>query len=379
MSSIKRKEQSSPVAEKKPTKIAKTLPKKILCIGNPLLDISAEVDVALLEKHKLEADNAIMCDEKHPVYEELETKYNCDYIPGGAGQNSLRVAQWMLKDFPEVSSYIGCVGKDAYADKLKAILEKNGTTPLYQEDEKTPTGTCAVLLTGKNRSLIANLAAANNFTIDHLKKEHVKKVIDETDVFYMTGFFLTVSLESALLLAKHCADNEKTFVMNLAAPFIIEAFKDRVLQCIPYADYIFCNESEAAIFGKVMEWGDDLKTIAMKLAEMPKENSKSRVVIFTQGSKPAIIAKQGETDKLWESPVIPIEPKDIVDVNGAGDSYVGGFLSGLAFEASLDECFARANYAANVIIQRSGCSLPDESKFSYDSSKLKELSVEKKE
>jgi adenosine kinase len=33
----------------------------------------------------------------------------------------------------------------------------------YMVDASTPTGTCAVCVTGIERSLVANLAAANNF------------------------------------------------------------------------------------------------------------------------------------------------------------------------------------------------------------------------
>ena len=34
-----------------------------------------------------------------------------DYIAGGATQNSIRVAQWILGK-PNVTSYMGCVGAD---------------------------------------------------------------------------------------------------------------------------------------------------------------------------------------------------------------------------------------------------------------------------
>ena len=55
---------------------------------------------------------------------------------------------------------------------------------------------------------------------------------------------------------------------------------------IPFCDYIFCNESEAACFGKKNGWGNDLKEVATKLAAWDKTNSKRpRCVVFTQGSE----------------------------------------------------------------------------------------------
>ena len=43
------------------------------------------------------------------------------------------------------------VGKDKYADKLREIAEQAGVNVQYQVDESTPTGTCAVLITEKDR------------------------------------------------------------------------------------------------------------------------------------------------------------------------------------------------------------------------------------
>ena len=43
--------------------------KHILGMGNPLLDISAQVDKEFLEKYGLELDNAILAEDKHqPMY-----------------------------------------------------------------------------------------------------------------------------------------------------------------------------------------------------------------------------------------------------------------------------------------------------------------------
>jgi adenosine kinase len=45
----------------------------------------------------VKAGDAVLAEDKHqPVYAELVKDYKVDYIAGGAGQNSIRVAQWML-------------------------------------------------------------------------------------------------------------------------------------------------------------------------------------------------------------------------------------------------------------------------------------------
>lgn len=45
-------------------------------MGNPLLDISAEVPDAVLTKYGLEPNNAVLAEEKHmPLYKELVDSY----------------------------------------------------------------------------------------------------------------------------------------------------------------------------------------------------------------------------------------------------------------------------------------------------------------
>ena len=68
-------------------------------MGNPLLDISATVGQDLLDKYDVKLDSAILAEEKHqPLYKELVDGYDVKYIAGGATQNSIRVAQWMLQE-----------------------------------------------------------------------------------------------------------------------------------------------------------------------------------------------------------------------------------------------------------------------------------------
>lgn len=53
----------------------------------------------------------------------------------------------------------------------------------------------------------------------------------------------------------------------------------------------------------------------------------------------------------------------MVDTNGAGDAFVGGFLSQLVLEKSIAECVRAGHFAARTIIQRSGCTFPKECSY----------------
>jgi len=94
-------------------------------MGNPLLDISDNVTKDVLEKYGLESNNAILAEEKHlPLYAELAKQPNVKYIAGGATQNSIRVAQWMLQE-KDATAYMGCVG-DCFPRVHRARLAGGG-------------------------------------------------------------------------------------------------------------------------------------------------------------------------------------------------------------------------------------------------------------
>lgn len=158
----------------------------LLGMGNPLLDISANVDELFLAKYKMKPNDAILADKIHQnLYSELRDKYNAEFIAGGSVQNAFRVAQWLL-DKPKVSTFFGCVGEDDYSKILEKKALNDGVNVQYQYNNQEPTGTCAVLITGTNRSLCANLAAANCFTIDHIRKPENRKLIENAQFYYVS-------------------------------------------------------------------------------------------------------------------------------------------------------------------------------------------------
>lgn len=130
------------------------------------------------------------------------------YIAGGATQNSIRVAQWMLQD-PGHTGFLGAIGSDDFGGKLAACAKEDGVDAHYYVDPTTPTGTCAVLVNSGDRSLVANLAAANKFQPSHLDTPKAKEMLESARFYYIAGFFLTVSVDAILQVAKPAAQSGK--------------------------------------------------------------------------------------------------------------------------------------------------------------------------
>ncbi|KAJ3680211.1 hypothetical protein LUZ60_016489 [Juncus effusus] len=119
-----------------------------------------------------------------------------------------------------------------------------------------------------------------------------------------------------MLVAEHAAKNNKCFLMNLSAPFICEFYSRPQDEALKQVLSFLLN----FIFTYLTE---NMEQIALKLAELPKR----------------------------------IRQED------SWDTFVGGFLSQLVGEKSIEECIRAGCYAANVIIQRSGCTYPDKPDF----------------
>lgn len=108
---------------------------------------------------------------------------------------------------PNSAVFIGCVGKDKYADILQEENKRAGLRAEYRYDEKEPTGKCAVVITGHNRSMCTHLAAANCYKIEHLKENW--SLVEQAKVYFVGGYHLTVSVPAVLALAEEAAAKNK--------------------------------------------------------------------------------------------------------------------------------------------------------------------------
>jgi len=329
----------------------------ILGMGNPLLDISCEVKQDFLDKYEVKLGDACLCGDTHKgMYAELSAMDGVQYIAGGATLNSIRVAQWMLGEEGR-TGYIGAIGNDVFGNLMKEQTKKDGVMTEFMVNPDVPTGACAVAIHDKERGLVANLAAANTYKKEHLVAH--ENLCARARIIYSAGFFLTVCPE-AMIMAAECAMNTNSlYCLNLAAPFIIQYYKDPLAKVLELADYVFSNEDEAKIYGETNNMSDTSPSAVAKFLAMLPSKKGSRTAVITQGSEKTIVAR---SDGFYmEVPVAKIDKSKIVDLNAAGDSFVGGFLASLSQGESLQECVLNGHRGARYVIQRSGCTFDGKS------------------
>merc|ERR1719198_1982429 len=268
-----------------------------------------------------------------------------------------------------MTAYMGCIGDDAFGQKLQDACKADGVQAMYMVDKSTPTGKCAVTILDKERSLTTDLSAANNYKASHLQEAGQWKVLEGAKVVYSAGFFITVSPEAIELASEQTVKNNTIYCLNLAAPFIVQVppFRACLEKTLPAADYLFGNETEARAYAEAVGWeSTDVEFIATRLSLIPMKDkggeSRKRKVVITQGCEPTVVAVKGIVTKY---PIIKLDSSKIVDTNGAGDSFVGGFLAALSKGKDVAECCKAGNHSASIIIQHSGCTYPAQPSYSF--------------
>ncbi|XP_075677203.1 uncharacterized protein LOC113793733 [Dermatophagoides pteronyssinus] len=348
----------------------------IFGMGNPLLDITATVDDAFLEKYGLPKNSAILAEAKHePMYEEVINKYEIEYSAGGATQNTMRYCQWVVGKNLQLTTFIGAVGNDYFGKIMEQKAKDDGVNVHYQKVDDALTGTCAVLLNnnGKYRSLCAYLGACKKFDKHFLLSNSV--FIEKAKLYYISGHMLPVSHESVLHIAQHSMDWGKDFFFNLAAPYVTQKCQKELEKLMPYVDFFFANLDEARAFATMKGYKTkDSKEIAKLIAKEPKQKYNNpripsqykagRVVVITQSENPVILFKSDWSD-CKEFPVPQLSEKELKDTNGAGDAFTGGFLAMYIWGKPLEQCIDCAIYCATECVKQQGCTLPKTMSYKF--------------
>ncbi|KAH8311417.1 hypothetical protein KR044_006176 [Drosophila immigrans] len=340
------------------------IPEGILIgFGNPLLDITTSIeDNVILEKYDLQVNAAIIAEDRHlALFEELAYMENANFSAGGACQNSMRIFQWIIGK-PFCAYFVGAVGRDKFGEIIAKRARADGVQTIYQQKDDAPTGTCAVILSGRSRSLVANLGAAALFTGDWLLDEANQCVLDRAQFFYATGFFIAVNSETVLNVARMSSETNRIFLLNTSAVFVIQIHKLQLDEIIAFTDVMILNKNGALAFADTHDWQtNDIFEIGKRLQSLPKENVRPRIVIITHENCPLLCFQ--DNDRLMEYPVPKIDKNVAVDTNGCVDAFVGGFLSQFIQHMPLDYCIRTGIFASQQVMRIVGVQINNLPKF----------------
>merc|ERR1711907_166737 len=199
----------------------------------------------------------------------------------------------------------------------------------------------------------------------HLQQPENMAILSGAKIVYSAGFFATVSPASMKIAAQKTVQTNAYYCLNLSAPFLMQVppFKAVLTEMIPYTDFLFGNETEAQTWAETEGWDTaDIAFIATRLSLIPSLKSRKRTVVITQGKDPTVVAQNGFTK---EYAITPLPKEKLVDTNGAGDAYVGGFLAALSKGKDVEACCKAGAYSGGVIVQHSGCTYPAKPEYTF--------------
>jgi ribokinase len=238
-------------------------------------------------------------------------------------------------------SMIGRIGDDPAGAALRAALAEEGIAIDGVEAIKgAASGTAVILLTpdGQNRILIA--AGANGM----LRPEDVGRYAATIAQSGILVCQLETPLETVEAAAALAAQHSVPVLLN---PAPARALPDTLFR---HVTYLVPNETEAA-----MLTGVDVRDAASaeKAARLLLARG-VRCALITLGAAGVLIA---DKDGIR---TVPALPTTVVDTTAAGDSFIGGFATGIAEGLRVDDGARLGLRVARVCVSRAGAqaSLP---------------------
>ena len=342
----------------------------LIAIGDPIVDITSEIDTEIIKRHNMKWGDTVFLDENNDngVYGELERMPEVRYIPGGAVENSIRVLAWCLnmnennKNKFKITM-MGCAGDDLYKTKILNALKELGVNALFEILPGDKTSRCGVGIYRKERFLITQLRASKKLSEEFIQ-QNIKEILSN-EAIIIEGYMLPNKFDICKKLTDCFSREKKLVILTLSAMFIVQYHSEKIMEIAHKADIIVGNINEAEILSGIKADGNNIKeifeNIFLKLA--PRD----RLLVFTAGSSGVYCAqfdyKRNQIDYIFQYFANKINNDDIVDLNGAGDSFIGGFLSEYLKGSPIYECCKIGTEAASVVLRNVGCTFPKNMKF----------------
>ena len=344
----------------------------LIAIGNPIVDITVSIDKDTLQNDGLEFRGTVFCNEKTQKFlNELDKKPIVTYTPGGSVMNTLRICSWCLNMNPNESgkhriTMLGAVGNDIFKDKIFNSLREAKVEPML-EILQEKTSRCGVGIYKKDRCLVPDIQASSK-----LSKEFIDEKLDsimQHDVLLIEGYFLKENFEICKNLCLEFKRQNKLVILTLSAVCIIQYHMDKIKEIADMADMIIGNMEETEFFagGKNAVFQDTYEIVHKKLS------SRNRLLVVTCGSHGVYCSKYNyqsmRLDLILQCFPNFVKNDEIVDLNGAGDAFLGGFLAMYLkgnTNNKLFTCCKAGNEAASVILRNVGCTFPKNFKLNLD-------------
>ncbi|WP_308923027.1 ribokinase [Janthinobacterium sp. J1-1] len=258
-------------------------------------------------------------------------------IPGGKGANQAVACARMsgkLEAGGQQVAMVACVGDDEFGATLRAALVADGIIDRHVTTVPgVASGIASILVDDNGQNSIVLAGGAN----DCLSPAHIdaaRELIEQSDIVVLQ---LEVPMETVVHAIKLARSLGKTVVLNPAPAAKVPA------DVLALVDYLIPNEIEAAMLAGAEVDANDVKALAAALQKQGSDN-----IIITLGAKGVHAALYGGDHDF------PAQAVQAVDTTAAGDTFIGGFVAGLASGLDEAEAIAQGQRAAAWSVTKPG-------------------------
>ena len=309
--------------------------KKILGIGNAIVDVFAQVEEHFLKENNLIKGSMKLINEEE--FFQLKQKIKIEKIlAGGSVANSMAGISYLDGD----ASFIGKINSDEFGELYKKSLENIDVAFLYNpKKELMPTGTCIILITpDSERTMCTYLGISSQLAANDLNE---KNIIDK-ELIFLEGYLWDKGL------------SEKMFkqAINFAK-------KNKVKIAMTLSD-IFCVTRHKVDFYNLLK--NDLDVLIGNENEINEltgnknlSNSINQLILL---NKLIIVTRSEKGSLAIDNNIIidcdSIQVNKVIDVTGAGDLFAAGFLKEYVEKSEIKKCLTTGSSMASKIIQKIG-------------------------
>jgi len=309
--------------------------KKILGIGNAIVDVFVKVDDNFLLKNNL-IKGSMKLIEKHE-FETLKDTIKIEKIEaGGSVANTMAGISYLGGN----SSFIGKINSDEFGRIYKKSLEKIKVNFYYSEkSENLSTGASIIFITpDSERTMCTYLGISSQLSKDDINEDHIK----DHELIFLEGYLWDKGISEEMF--KHVINlakkNNTKIAMSLSDVFCVTRHRNDFFKLLVNdLNILIGNENE---INELVQKNNLLDSIN----ELKKIN---KIVVITRSENGSLVILNNEITKC-ES----IKVEKVLDLTGAGDLFASGFLKEYLDKSNINRCLQTGSELAAKVIEKIG-------------------------
>jgi fructokinase len=312
--------------------------KKILGIGNAIVDVLAKVDDEFLKKNKLIKGSMKLINKAE--FEDLKKDIKIEKVVAGGSVANTMAGIAHLQGNP---SFIGKINSDNFGEMYrKSLQDINVNFSYLEKDEDLSTGASIILITpDSERTMCTYLGISSHLSADDINENNI---IDH-ELIFLEGYLWDKGtsekmFKQAISIAKK---NRIRVAMSLSDIFCVTRHKEDFYNLLKNdLDILIGNENEI----------NELVNKKNLLDSVNQLKELNKLIVITRSENGSMAIKNNEIINCNRTKV-----KKVLDLTGAGDLFAAGFLKEYLDNSDIKKCLKTGSILASKIIQKIGARL----------------------